>query len=225
MTIFLGGLYLYYFTPSFRSIASGNLEPSHPKPISKPSTKSTSDTTANADGTAPLIEGLATSVIWNPSVNPEKEEVSGDIHLSALPHPIQIALGRDHPNGVRFEIFYGKSAVNLYRDLPKVNGIDSFGELDPSLYLQAGSYDFGNTGNPQLVLALGDGLTRLEAFVFQFAGGLDPTARKAWKQAGTISGQSKLIIENNKVIAPYGSFGLFEEYVWSGRSLTHNSNH
>ena len=72
--------------------------------------------------------------------------------------------------------------------------------------MQISEFDFEKDGINELIVGYGDGLSSLEVTIFK-------KINNEYKVIGEFSGQEKCELSKNKIIAPYGSQGLYSEYV------------
>lgn len=133
--------------------------------------------------------------------------------------PDALVIGRDHPNGVRFLALFPRDGVNLPLAFGKeFGGFDEYGELKRGYFIQAANYDFDGDGEPEIIVAVGDGLTDLAMNVLRFRAPMSPANAgrvENWTRVGSFYGQAKAVVEGRKIVLPVGSQGLFEEYIWS----------
>ena len=108
----------------------------------------------------------------------------------------------------------GNSAVNLLDYfVPCADAFDDFGEFDAEYNIQIIVIDLDKDGSEEILVSIGNGLTSLETAVFTI-GSDDVFFRDS------ISGQTHIEIDTNGVVTvPYGSQGLFDEYVYENGSF------
>jgi hypothetical protein len=164
-----------------------------------------------------LIEGVSNQVIWGKS---SKKDITLKLNYLSSVKPISITTGLGHPNGTKFIILFDGSntAINIGNILSIENGFDEFGDLQESFYVQIATHDFDDDKNPEIIIAVGDGLVNLNVNIFKFIAPinqLNASKEENWKLIGNFQGQEQIIIENNKISVPYGSQGLFDEYIYS----------
>jgi len=94
--------------------------------------------------------------------------------------------------------------------------LDEYGELaDIENYsIQVGAHDFNNDGVEEIIFAIGDGLIHGEVFVYSYHKVDDIKKIYPFHLELKEYFQEKVLIENNKILLPYGSQGLFEEFTW-----------
>ncbi len=140
------------------------------------------------------------------------------LHYHSRVKPTYLLIGRDHPNGVRFLAMFPGYGVNLPLKFPNnFEGFDEDGELKPGYSVQVAEHDFDHDGVPEIVVAIGDGLTDLSVNIIkyhapQFIQDADREAN--WTLMGSYWGQTKAEIKDDTVQIPIGSQGLYDEYTW-----------
>ena len=105
------------------------------------------------------------------------------------------------------------------------NGIlDDFGDLADidKFSIQVGTHDFNNDGLEELIITIGDSLTIGQVWVYSYHKVDDILKTNPFHMEMTGSFQDKIWIDEDKIMIPYGSQGLFEEYVWHGDGFLHN---
>ncbi len=163
-----------------------------------------------------LIEGVSNQVIWGKT---SKKDVTLKLNYVSSVKPISITTGFGHPNGIKIVILFegSNTAVNLGNIMSIENGFND-GELEENYFIQIATYDFDGDKNPEIIVAVGDGLVNLNVNVFKFIAPLNQlnaSKEENWKLIGNFQGQEQIIIENKKISVPYGSQGLFDEYIYS----------
>ncbi|WFA84199.1 hypothetical protein [Paenibacillus amylolyticus] len=127
----------------------------------------------------------------------------------------ELILGQDHPNGVRALVLFPSSSIAWPLDLSgseDSGAFDDFGELQEGYKLQAAIYDFDQDDIPELIVAAGDSLLDESIWVFSFTNAADFTKINPLNQELSVTGQSFIELDNNEIIAPYGSQGLYDSY-------------
>jgi hypothetical protein len=125
----------------------------------------------------------------------------------------------DHPNGVLIVVIFRNhnTAVNILYASSFEFGFDDFGELEEDFHIEATTYDFEKDGNPEIIVAVGDGLVQLAVNVFKYhppASTEDASRWENWSLLGNFTGQAKMILSDDAIVLPFGSQGLFEEFSW-----------
>ena len=157
---------------------------------------------------------LTASRCWGKT--PDKD-VTLPLHYHTRVRPESIVIGRDHPNGTRFLALFPHEGVPLPVEFGKeFGGFDDYGDLKPGYTVQIGEYRFARDGGePELVVAVGDGLTDLAVNVLRYhapRAAKDAARVTNWVREGTFTGQAKAILDGDTIELPYGSQGLYEAY-------------
>ena len=79
-------------------------------------------------------------------------------------------------------------------------------ENDEWKTIQVSEFDFEKDGIGEIVIAYGDGLTHLELLVFK-------KNKNKYLQIGKFEGLNICELSKNRITVPYGSQGLFFEYI------------
>jgi len=160
-----------------------------------------------------ILYGADRSVIWGLG-DPNQESVL-ELGFDCKPAPSKLVIGLDHPNGTRILAYFSGAAVHLY---PKGRiGFDEFGELRDEYIVQAGTYDFDDDGNPEILIAVGNGLVEMSVTVYKYHAPLavqDAGRPENWECIGDFEGQGECYIDEKSLIVPIGSQGLFIEYTF-----------
>lgn len=129
-----------------------------------------------------------------------------------------IILGLDSPNGIKTQVQI--NSINSVFDLPldsesEFTPFDELGELLPGFDVYALGYDFDSDDTDEVIIAVSDGLIETYFWVFSYdfmalEYGDNPLIPIFYGE-----GQSDIILEDNTLTVPYGSQGLFEEYIYS----------
>jgi len=144
------------------------------------------------------------------------------LHFKTKIKPTELQVGQDHPNGTKIRAMLPGYGVNLPLDFHgsykgDFQGFDEFGDLSKGYYVQVAEHDFDGDGEPEIVVAVGNGSTDLAVNVIKYrAPKLAKQAgdEKNWLRIGSFDGQAKAIINGKTITLPYGSAGLYEEYTW-----------
>jgi hypothetical protein len=94
--------------------------------------------------------------------------------------------------------------------------VDDYGDLADidNFSITVGTYDFNNDKNEEVIIAIGDNLVNGQVWVYSYHQVDDLSKVNPFHLEMTSYYQSKIWIEKNKIMIPYGSQGLFDEYVW-----------
>ena len=126
-------------------------------------------------------------------------------------------IGDNHPNGIRALVIGDGYGYNLFMDLDfneEDNEIffDEFGFLNEDCNMQLTAMDFNNDGECELLLSLqSEGWCIEKTFVFKLLP--HPYRDSLVKYLGVADGQLHMYIDGTNIIAPYGSQGLYNEYM------------
>jgi hypothetical protein len=98
-------------------------------------------------------------------------------------------------------------------------------DLKEGFYAQLVIKDITREGIPDILLAIGDGLTELFLYIWQFdrISYLNTQRKKyfnPFNYLGCLEGQEMMrVFPNGRIDVPFGSQGLFETYIWNGFKL------
>lgn len=166
----------------------------------------------NKKNLKPLLIGeFLHSVFWDGSN--KKVTLEADINNDL--NKETVTLGLDTPVGVKIE-------VDLKDNTYRISGIE---DLREDFYAQLVIKDITRDGIPDILLAIGDGLTELFLYIWQFDRiSYLKTQRKKYFNPfnclGCLEGQEVMrIFPNGRIDIPFGSQGLFETYIWNGYKL------
>lgn len=134
-----------------------------------------------------------------------------------------IIIGKDYPNGVKIRGIKGKYTTNfLFDDADdvRINEIldgmfDEDGELNNGCYIQASYVDLDNDGKYEVLISVRDKRIQMITAIYR----VRDAEEASFKLIGIIEGQSNMYLIGNHIIAPYGSFGLCEEYIYDGQRI------
>ena len=121
-----------------------------------------------------------------------------------------IIVGADHPNGTRVVGMKGKYGVDLLQ-FNTEDFFDAEGNINKNCFIQASYFDLDNDGKDEVLISLSDktmGVMKTAIYRVRNA------EEASFKLVGVIDGQYKMYLEDNHIIVPYGSQGLFGEYMY-----------
>ena len=123
----------------------------------------------------------------------------------------QLSQGRSHPIGTKICVFKQQYRKQLLDGIEcDESFFDEYGELNEEYHIQASCIDFNGDGKSELIISIGDKLLTLQSFIFK----VRDAKEHSFKYIGKIDGQTYMYLdENNHIIAPFGSQGLFDEYI------------
>jgi hypothetical protein len=185
-------------------------QPERSQPVqSQPVPAVSSVILADAATVAPL-NGL---IEWKPG----QEDVTLPLDLGGEKAELRLGLG--HPNGIKCQVVLKQPSVGWELDISQDDPsfdvpFDETGELREGFVMQAAAHDFDEDGTPEIVVAAGDGLVESYAWVFSYNKVDDPSQLNPFVQKLKVTGQTRILVEKNKLLVPYGSQGLFEEYAY-----------
>jgi hypothetical protein len=168
-----------------------------------------------------LILGTENSVVWGKeSTSP----ISLKLDYKCKIQPINLLVGYDNPNGTKFRISFKdiNVAVDLRYVISMKSGINEFGDCNEGYFVQVATYDFDNDKKPEIIIAVGDGLVDMSVNVIKYH---EPTNKddairtENWSVIAKFQGQDKIRIEEQKIIVPIGSQGLYDEYTWQNNKF------
>ncbi|MCC0566764.1 hypothetical protein [Brevibacillus borstelensis] len=131
----------------------------------------------------------------------------------------ELRLGLGHPNGIKCQVVLKGPSVGWELDISQADTsfdvpYDETGELREGFVMQAAAHDFDQDGTPEIVVTAGDGLLESYAWVFSYNKGADPNKINPFVQDLKVTGQTRILVEQNKLLIPFGSQGLYEEYAY-----------
>ena len=128
-------------------------------------------------------------------------------------------VGPDHPNGFRFLAVFRKEGVYLPVNFDeRFHGFDDFGDLRPGYFVEVATHRFSPEGEPELVIAVGDGRTELAVNVLKYHA---PASRKAaarpenWTVEGSFLGQAQARIKGSTIELPTTGAKAAATHTWT----------
>lgn len=148
-----------------------------------------------------------------------EKSLSVDLDLDCKKETIII---RSDYSGVKVLGFKGKYGANLLSD-KKIYydertrellnwGFNESGELEKGYYIQVSYVDLNNDHKYEVLISIGNKESEMITAIYK----VRDADEDSFKLMGIIVGQAKMYLEGNHIIAPYGSQGLYEEYIYDG---------
>lgn len=126
-------------------------------------------------------------------------------------------IGDNHPNGVRALVIAEGYGDNLFNYL-EFSGdddeafFDEFDGMNTECNMQLTAMDFNNDNECEILLTLqSEGYVTAKTYIFKLLP--HPYRETLVKYLGVAEGQQYMYVDETNIIAPYGSQGLFEEYI------------
>lgn len=150
------------------------------------------------------------------------QDKSMNVDLDSDGKKEKIIIGRSHPIGTKICVFKEQYRKQLLDGIEcDESFFDEYGELNEEYYIQASCIDFNGDGKSELIISIGDKLLTLQSFIFK----VRDAKEHSFKYIGKIDGQTYMYLdENNHIIAPFGSQGLFDEYICNGETILKATN-
>ncbi|MET3697129.1 hypothetical protein SAMN05877753_1058 [Bacillus oleivorans] len=148
------------------------------------------------------------TVIWKGKL----ESKSLDIKLND--GKAELVIGLDNPNGIKIMMLH--KDTGWYLDWMKYgeSPVYEFGTTESESYaVQGTTYDFDKDGSDEIIISIGDGLVNGQMWIFKYHE-ITRNDVTPYELLLTQSFQENVYIDENKVIIPYGSQGLFNEYTF-----------
>lgn len=145
--------------------------------------------------------------------------MENDINNDGTKEKFILRLG--NPNGIEVMYYGDKSAANLLDILTNnpLENSDAFDDIgDPNLdyYFQLSCYDLDNDGTKELILSIGDMSIDEISLIYRLTDSSDVPIM----YVGSIGGQQSMYITpENHIYAPYGTVGLFDDYIYKDKRL------
>ncbi|HVO45865.1 MAG TPA: hypothetical protein VMT29_05965 [Steroidobacteraceae bacterium] len=164
---------------------------------------------------------LAGSVFWDGTAQPASIQYTGKSQYRP-----RLTLRLASPNGFGLFADYEKGSASIPVNLPE-GCDDGGGDLKSGCYGQLGLAQFDRDGNPDIVVAFGDGNMNLHVNVIRYhppgsAG--DVSRSENWELIGSFEGQSKALLSAADIQLPIGSNGSGNRFVFAdGRFLDFNA--
>lgn len=136
---------------------------------------------------------------------------------------VDLLIGMDSPNGVKVLTISQSLQQSWQLPLNAPQGasspFDDFGDLRGGFSLFVQAYDFGNDSVPEVVLVASDGLLETYIWVYSYNYIFSEQDTSPLEQIWYGEGQSDVVLEKDKILLPFGSQGLFDEYVFRNNTF------
>jgi len=140
-------------------------------------------------------------------------------------HKATLYMGRDHPNGMKFLVLFDGEEVAV--SLPIEEDADTTlleraenGEIP----IQAAAIDLDGDGVLEIVIVTSDGLIEGGVWVFSYTEVANKAKVNPFRQEMFEMTQGQVQIQGNKIDIPYGSQGLFDEYLYTADGIYTRNN-
>ena len=124
-----------------------------------------------------------------------------------------ILIGLDHPTGIRILGIKGEYGTNLIDGLEFAT--DEHGDIMDGFFIQASHVDLDKDGKDEVLMSVGDKSIEMRTAIYK----VRDAEEDSFKLVGIIEGQSEMYLDGNHIIVPYGSQGLFDEYIYDKGTL------
>ena len=154
---------------------------------------------------------LAGSVFWDGTAKPASIQYIGKSQFKPT-----LTLRFASPNGFGLFAEYGNGGTLIPVNLPE-GCDDGGGDLKSGCYGQLGLANFDTDGNPDVVVAFGDGNMNLHVNVIRYhppGSASDVSRAENWELIGSFEGQSQARIDHTKIELPIGSNGAGNTFVF-----------
>ncbi|MBC7191785.1 hypothetical protein [Marinobacter sp.] len=161
------------------------------------------------------IQSLLNSKTWGKT---SFTETKLELNYRSEVKPDSLIVERNTPNGIKFLVRFSNANVNLPLEFDKsFDGFNQWGELEEGYYVQVAEYDFDNDEKPEIIIAIGNGLTDLVVNIIEYhAPQLPKDAERTanWTLIGSFRGQGKAFVEGASIQLPFGGQGRYTEHTW-----------
>ncbi|KAA8753968.1 hypothetical protein [Paenibacillus sp. UASWS1643] len=183
--------------------------------VTSPEQTATTEVTMATDSAT-----LSTFSQWSPP--------NADLNLPLVldGESIDIMIGMDSPNGVK-ALAVSQSLQQGWQlpfNAPQSmsSPFDDFGDLREGFTLYVKEHDFDNDSVPEVVIVASDRLLETYVWVYSYNYIFSETDTSPLEPVWYGEGQSDVVLEGNKIFLPFGSQGLFDEYVFNNGSFIKN---
>lgn len=137
---------------------------------------------------------------------------------------IDVLIGMDSPNGIKALAISEslQQGWQLSLDAPQDTSspFDEFGDLKEGFTLYVKEHDFGNDSVPEVAFVVSNGLLETYIWVYSYNYTFSEQGTSPLELIWYSEAQSDVVLEGDKIILPYGSQGLFDEYVYSNNTFS-----
>lgn len=169
-----------------------------------------------------ILYGIEKVATWNHPADIFAESVL-DLDDGSRMQPDKLIVRRATQAGMDYQVLFERLRIASrlpveFDDSPCLEGerdVSGGGDIQADCLVQVGAHDFDADGRPELVIALGDGLTELQVEIFAYhppAVPADAIRPENWELIGKLSGQARAVIEGRSVLLPFGGQGLEERH-------------
>lgn len=151
-----------------------------------------------------------------------------DLHLPLVldGESVDVLIGMDSPNGIK-ALAISQSlqqgwqlSLDVRQDT--FSPFDDFGDLKEGFALYVKEHDFDNDSVPEVVLVASDGLLETYIWVFSYNYVFSEQGTSPLELIWYGEGQTDVVLEGDKILLPFGSQGLFEEYIFNNGTFMNN---
>lgn len=132
-----------------------------------------------------------------------------------------IVVGSNTPNSIKLRVVVDSMQTGWDLALPtnQDSPFDDFGDLKEGFSLYLKDHDFDGNGTPEVVVAASNQLDQTFVWVFGYNFVALENGTSPLELLLNVEGQSDVILEGNKILLPFGSQGLFDEYVYNNNAF------
>lgn len=186
----------------------------------EPTTEQTDQPATQIESVSPVTGiheiSLMNFLIWDTSDNDKKLSLNLDGEKSS------VVVGNDTPNGINLRVFIDSMQSAWRLDLPVVGDgpFDEFGDLFNGFSLYLKDHDFDEDGTPELVVAASNQIDQTFVWVFGYNFVALENGTAPLELLLNVEGQADIYVNSNSITLPYGSQGLFDEYIYDNGAFT-----
>ena len=163
-----------------------------------------------------LIYGVENKIIWGKE---STKDITLSLDFKTKVKPNQILIGYNSPSGTKFYVTFKDLGVfvDLLNIISMEGGLNEYGDCDEGFYIEVATHDFDNDKNPEIIIAVGNGLFEMWVNIIKYHPPLKPEdaiRTENWTVVASFYGQNEIHIDKQVINVPIGTQGLFEEYTW-----------